>query len=378
MSDRLKEQQKIIIVDDIAKNIQVAASILQDYDLNISFADNGKKALDIIRSREIDLILLDIMMPEMDGFEVCRQLKEDKATAHIPVIFLTAKTDTESIVKGFELGASDYVNKPFNPQELVARVKTHLKLKHMTDSLKASEKRLMEANAAKDKFFTIIAHDLKAPFTGIIGFNQLLLSKIGTISSEKIKSYVEKSLSSTKMALNLLENLLAWARSQTGKIEADPEDIDLDDLLQDVHMLLNNIAQAKKIDLKVDTETAITIHADREMLFTVLRNLISNSLKYTPECGSVNVTAVRNGNETEITVFDTGVGIHKEDIPKLFRIDITHSTPGTDQEKGTGLGLLICKEFIEKNNGNICIESEPGKGTKFTINLLAAEITDLS
>jgi len=172
------ERFRILIVDDVPKNIQVAANILQRQGYHMAFAQNGKAALSQIRANCFDLVLLDIMMPEMDGFEVCMEMKNAPETKDIPIIFLTAKTDTDSIVKAFELGAMDYVTKPFNGAELLSRVKTHLELNH-------TRRKLVEANASKDKFFSIIAHDLKNPFNAMIGLSRMLLTRYDKIGRRK-------------------------------------------------------------------------------------------------------------------------------------------------------------------------------------------------
>ena len=206
---------KILIVDDIPKNIQVVGSILQAENYDIYFANSGKSALWQAQNIQFDLILLDVMMPEMDGFEVCKQLKSVEITKEIPIIFLTAKTDKESTVFGFELGAVDYVTKPFNGTELLARIRTHLELKAAEKELeeknkqlqlrnieieqqkrelettnlklKESEANLLEINAMKDKFFSIIAHDLKNPFNTIIGFTDLLVNNYDLLTIEAVR-----------------------------------------------------------------------------------------------------------------------------------------------------------------------------------------------
>ncbi len=363
-------QFNILIVDDVPKNIQVAANILQNTNYNISFANDGKTALSIAGDRKFDLILLDIMMPEMDGFQVCEELKKEPKTKDTPVIFLTAKTDVESIVKGFETGASDYVTKPFNPHELAARVKTQLKLKLAYDELKRSEDDLRESNAAKDKLFSVISHDLKNSFTTIIGFFELILSKIDSLSKEKINHYLNISYKSTQTALSLLENLLNWARAQTGRIEFNPEKLKISKIVNDNVEYLKNDAGKKEIKLSFDfKDKKLFVTADRMMTATVLRNLISNAIKFTPRYGKIAAAIEETDKYAEIRISDTGIGMDKENLNNLFRIDVNQSTPGTENEKGTGLGLILCREFVEKQGGRIYAESEPGKGSCFVITL---------
>ena len=209
------KESKILIVDDVPKNIQLAGSILQRQDYNIFFANNGETALNLAQTNAFDLILLDIMMPGMDGFEVCEQLKKDPNTREIPVIFLTAKTDTESTIKGFDIGAVDYVTKPFNEKELLARVRTHLELRAARESLR-------EANVTKDKFFSIIAHDMKNPFNALLGLSKLLLNNFDVFDEDKKKYFIQNIYQSSDQGYKLLENLLDWSRMQTGKMVCQP------------------------------------------------------------------------------------------------------------------------------------------------------------
>jgi signal transduction histidine kinase len=327
-------------------------------------ASNGRQALQMVSNVKPDLILLDIMMPEMDGFEACLHFKKDPKTKDIPIIFLTAKTDTNEIVKGFKQGAVDYITKPFRGAELLARVKTHLELKFSREALK-------ELNATKDKFFSIIAHDLKDPLQFLLLSADLLYNQYDLFNETKRKDYIHRFHNSSQQLSALLENLLVWARLQSGSIETKPGKIDIGALVTESIDLLKGNAQKKDIALSSQIGPGIAAFADKNMIRTVLRNLISNAVKFTPPGGTVKVTASTSpkGDWLEISVSDTGVGINRQDITGLFRIDVKKSTRGTDNEKGTGLGLILCKEFVEKNNGSIKVTSTPGKGSCFTFTL---------
>lgn len=355
----------ILIVDDVSKNIQVVGNILKPLGYKISYALSGETALEHTKDKEFDLILLDIMMPEMIGFEVCEKLKSNKKTQNIPVIFLTAKDDETSIARGFEIGAVDYITKPFKQEELRARVKTHL-------TIKQQEKNLLELNKTKDKFFSIISHDLKNPFNQIIGFSELLVKTIEKQDIEKSTRFANFILESSKSAYKLLENLLEWSRSQTGKIEYNPEKIYPRGIIVETFGLLENIAKEKKIELFNEIPDNLTVHADLNMITTVIRNLVSNAIKFSNLNGKIKIyhTAIEN-NYIEITVEDNGIGIKAEVIDKLFKIDTNLTTVGTNQEKGTGLGLILCKEFVEKNKGEIYVESQENQGSKFKFTLPA-------
>lgn len=232
-----------------------------------------------------------------------------------------------------------------------------------------NEVMLREINAQKDKFFSIIAHDLRSPFTAIVGFSELLARRVEKQDYEGIDEYVQLILKSSKKTLDLLMNLLEWARSQTGKIVFNPEYLELRQILDETLFVMDNIARRKAIGINLHLPANVPVFADRQMLSTIIRNLISNAIKFTPEGGSITVKALRTDHNTFLSIVDTGIGIPPQRIDQLFRIDSNTSTPGTSEEEGTGLGLILCKEFIDKHGGTIQVESQPGIGSKFTVSL---------
>lgn len=327
-------------------------------------AGNGLQALEMIPGAEPDLILLDIMMPGMDGFEVCAELKKNPGTREIPVIFLTARVEKNDILKGFEVGAVDYVTKPFSGAELLSRIKTHLELKFTLEELE-------ESNATKDKLFSIIAHDLRNPLQVIMFSADLLCRHFDHFDDNKKKEFIEKIYSCTNQISELLENLLKWSKSQRGAIAPNPGKIDIGILAQESIDLFKENAAKKNIALTSAVASAVFAFADRDMMRIVMRNFISNAVKFTNEGGVVKVKATASENFIQVDISDTGIGISPEDIPRLFRIDKQKTTPGTANEKGSGLGLILCKEFVEKNNGAISVTSSPGKGSCFSFTLPA-------
>ena len=355
-----------MIVDDVAKNIQLVANFLKQSGYEINYALSGKAAIRHVKKDHFDLILLDIMMPEMDGFEVCEKLKEDERTKDLPVIFLTAKTDIESVTKAFEIGGIDYITKPFNKAELLARVKTHLELQ-------LQKKNLSELNATKDKFFSIIAHDLRSPLNQLIGLSEILQNMIKSDQSEDAIRMVNIINESAKSGRMLLENLLEWSRSQTGSMNFHPETLDLSTLTKEVIDLVAQNARQKEIAIVSNIRNETTAFADANMVKTILRNLISNSIKFTFKGGEIQLDAKVNKNKVTYSVTDDGIGIAESDIKKLFRMDVNPKTIGQSKEKGTGLGLILCKEFVEINRGEIWVKSEFGKGSSFLFSLPATE-----
>lgn len=237
------------------------------------------------------------------------------------------------------------------------------------DALKESEKELRELNATKDRFFSIIAHDLKSPFNSIVGFSELLKDEVKYLSPDEISNYASVIYNSAKNTLGLLDNLLDWARMQQDRMTFEPRFKVLKQVVGDVFREINTVAQTKNISLAENVPVDIIVSVDENMIKTLIRNLVSNALKFTNPGGWVRVMAVKEENKVILTVADTGVGISHENIAKLFDIGAGFTTRGTENEKGTGLGLILCKEFVARHGGTIRVESEAGKGSKFIIEL---------
>jgi signal transduction histidine kinase len=253
-------------------------------------------------------------------------------------------------------------------------VEQHQKLEALFKQLRESEEKLREANITKDKFFQIIAHDLKSPMQSLLLSSDLLVRfrhQFNELQLEKKLFHIRKT---TRHLSDLLESLLQWARTQTGNIEYKPEKIDLNILMLENMNLLSGNAYKKNIEIISDVQDNTMVYADSNMITTVIRNLLSNAIKFTPDGGKITLAAHENGTHVEFSVADTGIGISNDDLLKLFRIDVHHTTIGTGEEKGTGLGLILCKEFIEKNNGKITVESELSKGSMFKFILPKEEI----
>jgi PAS domain S-box-containing protein len=231
--------------------------------------------------------------------------------------------------------------------------------------LRKSESELKELNAQKDKFFSIIGHDLKSPFNSIMGFSELLEEQISEKNYDNIDKYAKIIGQSSQRAVDLLMNLLEWSRAHTGKMEFSPENFELVHFINEITLLHHNIAAQKLITLKKDLPPKLTVFADKQMISTVMRNLISNAIKFTRQGGEITILAEKRAKEIFVSVNDNGIGIAPDRIEKLFRIDESDSTPGTNNEKGTGLGLILCKEFVEKHGGKIWVESVQNEGSEF-------------
>ena len=237
--------------------------------------------------------------------------------------------------------------------------------KKAVETLKENEIRLQELNDTKDKFFSIISHDLRNPFNAIIGFSNLLAEQVKEKDYVGIEEYAAIIQNSSFRAMDLLMNLSQWSRSQTGRMEFSPESIDIEKLFNEVIELLNDSARNKSITISKKLEQNTTFLADKAMIGTVLRNLISNAIKFTNPNGSIVVSSEQRQDELMVTVSDDGVGIKENAIESLFRIENNQSTTGTQNEEGTGFGLILCKEFLDKHHGKIWVESKPNHGSKF-------------
>ena len=254
-------------------------------------------------------------------------------------------------------------------KDITRKIEAEQELKELNIKLFETVEELKQANAAKDKFFRIIAHDLKNPFNAILGFSRLLVENVHTDSPQDIE---DQALAINKSSLNayrLLENLLEWSMSQTGGIVFNPKPVNIENLLKEVVRLTESHTETNGITVSWHINGSSLVHADANMLSTILRNLIGNAIKFTDDLGKIKITVVQNINNTLFTVSDTGAGITPEFIEKLFILEEKVTTPGKNAQKGTGLGLLLCKEFVGKHGGKIWVESEPGKGSdfKFTI-----------
>ena len=373
----------ILAVDDNPENLGVLFEYLDLAGFSVLLVQNGENALMQAEDKQPDIILLDIMMPDLDGFEVCRRLKANETTKNIPVIFMTALSETVDKIKGFDVGGVDYITKPIQCKEVEARINAHLLIGKLQQALQEknavleqyvallAEKntQLEEMNASKDRFFSIISHDLRSPFTGLLGIAEIITEKIETYTRKELKNKVMKLREISETLYALLENLLTWARIQRGLIEQDPREIDVQEIVALNVALFTANAEQKQITVSNAIPEQTIVYADHTMVDTVIRNLLSNALKFTPAGGRVDISATQAGSSVTVSIADTGIGIDAEYLPKLFRIDTNYKRAGTAGEQGTGLGLSLCQEFVERTGGKIWVESEVGKGTTFRFTL---------
>jgi len=381
------EQARILIVDDTPENIHILMETLKD-DYLITVAINGEKALKMAAKAPIpDLILLDIMMPGLDGYEVCYRLKGDTKTENIPVIFITALSEVESKNKGFNLGAVDYITKPFEPLEVLARVRTHLELKQHRDNLEKlvmlrtmdlqkANKNLRQAKEAaeagiiaKNSFLANMSHEIRTPLNGVIAAAELAQNEE---LSPKVDKYLHMIDSSAGALLGIINDILDFSKIEAGKLEMEELPFSLGDIFNRLADIFSTNVQEKKIDfaINIDPKVPLMLTGDALRLQQVLTNLLANAFKFTPAGGIIQVGVQLNDDsqdnlELQFKIKDSGIGIAPEKLQLLFEPFTQADSSTTRKFGGTGLGLTISKHLTEMMAGRLWAESESGAGSTF-------------
>ncbi|HEX2865842.1 MAG TPA: ATP-binding protein [Ignavibacteriales bacterium] len=345
--------------------------------------------LEALEKYGMDAVLLDLGLPDSYGINTLHKFQEQ--SGHVPIVVMTGLNDKLVAVQAIKAGAQDYLVKGRIDSELLehslryaierkrieeALIESQAELRRSKEELEknaakldALNKNLEEANASKDKFFSIVAHDLRSPFSALLGFTEYLSQNIDELDKEEIKDFAYRVHASLKRIFRLVDNLLQWSTLQSGRMEFSPVNFCLNILIKEVLDIYQVNAARKRINLNFEFDSDYDVYADKNMTDTVLRNLLSNALKFTYPDGRVTISLHNDTDNVVVAVSDTGTGISEEDKAKLFRIEENVSKAGTDKEKGTGLGLILVKDFVERNGGRIWVESQPGKGSTFKFTL---------
>ncbi len=363
-------EYKILIVDDVMSNVLLLKTLLGNEKFEIATASHGAQALEMMDTEHPDLVLLDVMMPGMDGFEVAARLKANPATAGVPIIFLTALNSTTDIVKGFKAGASDFISKPFNREELIIRVYHQISLVAAKRIILSKTEELKRTIAGRDKLYSVIAHDLRSPMGSIkMVLNMLILNLPAEKIGQEMYDLLATANQTTENVFSLLDNLLKWTKSQTGKLSVVYQDFDLTSVADSVIEIFNMVAGVKKITIEEDKPAEMMVKGDIDMIKTVIRNLLSNAIKFSNAGSKVQVKVTEKDGFAIVSVRDYGCGIDEESQKKLLHTDIHFTTFGTNNEEGSGLGLLLCQDFVSKNGGKLWFESKKGEGSLFSFSI---------
>ncbi|PKP32105.1 MAG: hypothetical protein CVT99_06455 [Bacteroidetes bacterium HGW-Bacteroidetes-16] len=381
-----EHHEKILIVDDVSNNIQILGNILAQRDYQVAYAQNGYEALKICEMQDFDLILLDIMMPGMDGFEVCNRLKHDPRTKDIPIIFLTAKADMNSIVKGFETGGQEYITKPFNSAELLARVQTHLLLKKQKQELKSINLRLEELvkertiqleianqklaklDQAKSNFLSLISHEMRTPLNGIIGLTQLL--SLTNIDADQ-KEYLEYLTEVSARMVSFSDIAMLITRLKTDKYNPDILPVSID------HLVETSIGTFKKQNplsaLSIHYEKParqLLIMADSELVMIGARMLMDNVEKFAGPDPTLSISASRSNKKIHLHFVDQGPGFSDAALEYLFQLfsagDILH-------KEGSGLSLATLKLIVDAHKGEISVKNLKPVGAQVTLSFIESK-----
>ena len=362
-----RSDYKVLIVDDVVSNVLLLKILLTNEKFQVCTASNGKDCIEISRKEHPDLILLDVMMPDLNGFDTALILKKGEDTKDIPIIFLTALNTPQDLVHGFQVGASDFLTKPFNKEELVMRVTQQISLVAAKRIIEQQNQELRATLNNRDKMYSVIAHDLRSPMASIrMVLNLVVASASPETVGEEIYNLLDQANRESEEVHDLLDNLLKWTKSQTGRLNVVKQELELNDIIPGVVEIFDTIAATKHIKLELKSESdSLKVEADNDMLKTVVRNFLSNAIKFSPADSTIEIAMTKENEFAKVSVRDHGVGIASDRLDSIFHKGET--TYGTGGEEGSGLGLQLCQDFARKNGGDCTVESVEGQGSTFSV-----------
>lgn len=357
----------ILIVDDTPANLQLLAGLLRERGYKPRPVLNGKLALQVASAEPPDLVLLDINMPDMDGYAVCEEMKRDAQLKDVPVIFISALTDTLDKVKAFHAGGVDYVTKPFDAEEVGARVHTHLTIRRLQLDLQNRYAELQELQQLRDGLVHMIVHDLRSPLNSVMGYIDLLRSETNASAADRAK-FIDEAYGGASDMSEIISSMLDMNRLEANEMPVDRQLVDLCDVAAEAMRSLGGLAIGRKLS-QASPEGAVQSNCDPALIRRVIGNLLGNALKFTPESGTITVTVQRTDGRPSIEVADTGPGIPEDFLGKVFD-KFSQAAEGRSRKKySTGLGLAFCKLAVEAHGGTIGVRSKVGAGTQFWFQL---------
>jgi len=364
------KDRKILLVDDDRLNLRILAGILKPEGVKVAATHSGESAIEEYSRFHPDLVLLDVLMPGIDGLETCRRLKQIHGEACAPIIFITAKHESEDIVEGLEAGGVDYLSKPFRPKEALARIRIHLQNKVLLEEQGKLVDQLSRANAAKNRFLGMAAHDLRNPLVSIRGLTEFLSDgTVGQLTPDQL-DLVSNIHDASQLMLTLVNELLDLAVIESGRPHLHPQPTSLEDLITTAVNLANMQSAKKGTTIRFTNGTTLPkIAIDADKVRQVIDNLLSNAVKFSPPQSTVSVGLEPEDGQVSVWVRDQGPGIPPEEHGKLFQDFGRTSVQPTGGEKSTGLGLAICKKLIEAHSGTISAANGPDGGCTFRFSL---------
>ena len=370
---------KILVVDDIPANVLLLKMMLEQSGFGVLTAQGSEEAFSRLEEEQVDLILMDVLMPGIDGFELAKQLKEYPDYREIPIIFLTALNTSSDVVKGFQLGGDDFMSKPFNKEELLVRIRYQLNMLEAKRTIKRQTEELEKTIAGRDTLYSVIAHDLRVPMSSM----KMILNALAIKAKEEhgneaeLVDMLHGANEISEHLFVLLDNLLKWTSSQLGRLKSVPQSINLPELVEGIVEVSSIIAATKDIQLNFypSSMTGMEVFINIDMIKTSIRNLISNAIKFSYRGSEIDVVVKIKEGEAILEVIDRGRGISQENQAKLMDLSSHYTTFGTENESGSGLGLLLVNEFLELNKGRMFFTSKEGEGSTFGF---ALPVQDLS
>lgn len=370
--DKTSEHKaQILVVDDEEMNRRVLCDVLAAQGYAVSEAVDGEAALQAVARQDCDVILLDVMMPKLDGFETCRRIKQSDTTAHIPILMVTVLSDRESRLKGIRAGANDFLTKPIDIDEVLLRVGNAVKQKQLHDQLQEHYKKLEELEGLRDNLTHMIVHDMRSPLMGISGYFELLERYVGSKLDAEEKTYVMGGLESCSRLVEMVNSLLDISKMEAGKMTLNLANSDVAILIEEAIKSLGSLLSDYAPVFFDKPEGRTLVNCDASLIRRVVANLVGNSVKFTPQNGRVNVVIGEDGSGVRVKVSDNGQGIPPEYHRKIF--EKFGQVDGNNARKmySTGLGLTFCKMAVEAHGGAIGVESKVGEGSTFWFTLPA-------